>query len=95
MNTEILARCIAELEDDAQNMCAHNREQFIALLPLLSKLYRDDSDIRGVMVLADNEGQTLVRMNATEYEARGLLHGALPYHDELMKAAKPEQGMLN
>lgn len=89
MNTELMDACVASLEEDAAAMSQDRRDAFVALLPLLSKLYRDDATMRAVLVMADEEGQTIVRINANEYEANGLLHNALPFHEELLKASVP------
>ena len=95
MNSKLIEDCVNALEDDAKYMSMDKRDAFVAMLPMLSKLYRDDATVKGVLVLADEEGQTLVRINATEYEAHGLLHNALPFHDELMRAAQPDHGRMN
>jgi hypothetical protein len=95
VNKNLIEACCAALEEDAKHMDEDHREAFIALLPLLSKIYRDDAKVRGVMVLADEEGQTIVRMNANEFEAQGLLHSAIPFHDELMKAEAPDHRRMN
>lgn len=95
MNQKLLDECTRALEEDIKYMGEEQRSAFLTLLPLLSKLYRNDSKVRGVMVLADEEGQSIVRMNANEYEAHGLLHNAMPFHDELIRAAQPDHGRFN
>lgn len=95
MNPQLIDACVQALEDDAKHMSEDKREAFVALLPLLSKIYRNDSKVRGVMVLADEEGQTIVRMNADEFEANGLLHSAIPFHEALMKADESDLRRMN
>lgn len=82
-----VARCLAELAEDTEHMSEGRQEAFAAMLATLSKLYRDDSNYKAILILADDEGQTIVRINADEYEAHGLLHMAIPFHDELVKAS--------
>jgi hypothetical protein len=95
MDKLLIEACVSALEDDAKHMSEDKRMAFIALLPMLSKIYRDDAKVRGVMVLCDEEGQTIVRMNANEFEAQGMLHGAIPFHEELMKAEAPDHRRMN
>ena len=80
-----IAQCLAELAQDAEHMSPQSQEAFAALLPLLAKLYRDDARAMAVLIVSDEDKQTLIRINADEFEANGLLHGALPFHEELVR----------
>lgn len=90
-----LAQYMAELTDDVAHMDEQAQEAFAALLPVMAKLYRDDAKAKAVLILTDEDSQTLVRINADEYEANGMMHNALPMHEELMKADVPNLGRMN
>ena len=79
--------CLAELARDTEHMSEERQECFAAMLPTLSKLYRDDAHVKAVLIVCDSDSQTLIRINADEFEANGMLHAALPFHEELLKAS--------
>jgi hypothetical protein len=95
MNPKLAAKFMAELTEDVKHMDEDAQTSFAALLPMLSKLYRRDSTVKGVLIFCDADSQTLIRINADEYEANGMLHTAMPLHEELLKANAPDQGRLN
>lgn len=95
MNKLNMAKYMAELTDDVEHMDEQAQEAFAALLPVMAKLYRNDAKVKAVLILTDDDSQTLVRINADEYEANGMMHNALPMHEELMKAHAPDHGRMN
>lgn len=95
MDPKLAAKFMAELTEDVKHMDEDAQTSFAALLPMLSKLYRRDSTVKGVLIFCDADSQTLIRINADEYEANGMLHTAMPLHEELLKANAPDYGRLN
>ena len=89
-NKTLVMQALMELTEDVHNMSESSQQVFAAMLPIMSKLYRDDSTSRAVLIIGDDSKHTLVRINADEYEANALLHDALPFHDEMIKADMPE-----
>jgi hypothetical protein len=89
------AEYMASLTEDVKFMSKESQEAFAALLPLLSKLYRDDAQTKCVMLFATEDSQTLIRINADEFEAHGIIHNAVVFHDELLTADQPRNGRLN
>lgn len=95
MNPKLTAKYMAALTEDVKFMSEESQEAFAALLPVLSKLYRDDAQTKCVMLFANEDAQTLIRINADEFEAHGIIHNAVIFHDELLTADQPRNGRLN
>lgn len=95
MNPKIIAQCMSALTEDVKHMSRESQEAFVALLPLMSKLYRDDSLTKCVILFSNEDAQTLIRVNADEYDAHGIIHNAVTFHTELLTADQPRDGRLN
>lgn len=90
MSKQRLQDCLRELATDTQHMSEEQQGAFVAMLPLLSKLYRVDAKCRAVLIIATEDSQTLLRINADEYEAHGILYNAVPFHESLLRAGMSE-----
>lgn len=85
-----LQSCMDALTQDVAHMCEDNQTAFAQMLVSLAKLYRDDATHKAVLVMSDGDMRTLLCMNADEYEAYGLLHDIVPFHNQLVTAQQPE-----
>jgi hypothetical protein len=53
MDPKLAAKCMADLTEDVKHMDESAQASFASLLPLLSKLYRRDSTVKGVLIFCD------------------------------------------
>ncbi len=95
MDPTLTKKYAAKIEDDALHMSQENRDRFMTLLPQLSALYREGATRRGVLIVADENGQTVYHINADPYEAYGMIHEALPLHDAMLRQDQPSNGLFN
>jgi len=95
MHPTLAKKYARAIEDDVANMSQENRDKLTALIPQISQLYRSDSTRRGVLIVADDMGQTVFHINADEFEAYGMIHEALPMHDKLLRQDQPDTGLFN
>lgn len=95
MHPTLAKKYALAIEDDVANMTQENRDKLTALIPQISALYRGDATRRGVLIVADEVGQTVYHINADEFEAYGMIHEALPMHDRLLRRDQPTNGRLN
>ncbi len=95
MNPKLAAKCMAELTEDVKYMDESAQEAFAALLPMLAKLYRRDSQTKCVLLLTNESYSTIMHINADEFEAYGLIADAMPKHSALLMRDAPDAGFLN
>ena len=95
MNKQRTAKIMAELAEDVHHMDEQAQEAFAMLLPMMAKLYRNDSKTKCVLLFSDDTHNTIMHINADQFEAYGMIVEAMPQHSALLMRDAPNPERLN